>query len=115
MRTSIAVLATLAAVGVNAFANGTHNLCNVNFQRGRRHPHPNNLAKYGWVLARRVKAGNRWHPATDHALGTQKYGHYKRHGHTANATFSTKFASWKYMGKTADDVLFTSGNMRSWL
>ena len=118
-----AILATIAAASVSAayngpvygFAAGPKNECNVNFKRGVRHPSTKNLAEYGWVLVRRVKRGSRWHPATDHALGSQKYGSYNKNHHTANKTFSTNFSGWNHAGKKYNDVLFTTGDMRVWL
>ncbi len=46
----------------------------------------------GWVLVRRVKAGSKWHPATDDLRGTDAYGIYGTT--TSDSTFSIAYSSW---------------------
>ena len=60
----------------------------------------------GWELVRRVKAGNFWHPAKDHAAGTEVYGTASTNP-IAPQTFSVKFDNKDY-----NQVLFATGDSK---
>jgi hypothetical protein len=62
-----------------------------------------------WRLVRRVKAGDKWHPAKDQMTGSEAYGAYSR-DYTADSTFSLKFDTWE-----CSQYLFATGDMKKWL
>jgi hypothetical protein len=64
----------------------------------------NTLEGGGWVLVRRVKAGARWHPATDDLGGFDVYGTYGTA--LSSATFSIAYSTWL---KQTTQLLFMTG------
>lgn len=59
-----------------------------------------------WKLVRRVKAGTKWHPATDAFAGTDVYGDYDP-WYQSDKTFSIAF-------NTCERFLVASGDMSVW-
>ena len=57
-----------------------------------------------WALARRVQAGETWHPATDCLAGTDTYGRVPPQAEQAGATFSIQYSEREFT-----HFLFTSG------
>eukprot|EP00656_Telonema_subtile_P007708 TRINITY_DN13620_c0_g2_i4.p1 TRINITY_DN13620_c0_g2~~TRINITY_DN13620_c0_g2_i4.p1 ORF type:complete len:3743 (-),score=834.31 TRINITY_DN13620_c0_g2_i4:156-11384(-) len=68
------------------------------------------IAGGGWELVRRVKPGNRWHPASDNLKGTEVYGKAATEYPLSDLTFSVKFDD-----KDFDQFLFASGDMKKWM
>ena len=62
-----------------------------------------------WKLVRRVKAGDAWHPATDHLAGTEAYGAYSPDSQ-AHSTFSLRFDLLP-----CEEFLFATGDLKKWL
>lgn len=63
---------------------------------------------YDWKLVRRVKAGNSWHPSSDHVRGTDVYG--TPCGATDDCTFSVAFDHESF-----DEFMFATGDGANWL
>jgi len=57
-----------------------------------------------------VKKGTTWHPAKDHAVGSETYGTCDHNASTKDVTFSCKYDNEKF-----DQMLFTSGDNKVWL
>jgi hypothetical protein len=64
----------------------------------------NDVDDGGWVLVRRVKAGGRWHPATDDLKGKDVYGTYG--SSSSSATFSIAYSAWLTQ---SSELLFMTG------
>ena len=58
---------------------------------------------------RRVQSGTAWHPATDHAVGSDAYGEPVQDSE-AHTTFSVKYDHQEF-----DEIMFASGDARHWL
>ena len=61
-----------------------------------------NLDGGGWKLVRHVPEGSHWHPATDHLLGSDKYG-------TPSGPLSKKAWSIQFNKECFNQFLFATG------
>ena len=95
----------------SAKASSARRICYEDYRYNQAVPsHEKYITPHGWKLVRRVKAGKTWHPAKDHAVGSEAYGTCDHNGSTKDATFSCKYDNEKF-----DQMLFTSGDNKVWL
>ena len=76
-------------------ASSTRRICYEDYKYNSKVP--SNLwfiTPHGWKLVRRVKAGKTWHPAKDHAVGSEAYGTCDHNAHHSDVTFSCKYKAF---------------------
>jgi len=94
----------------SAKASIARRICYEDFHHGMGVPCHDDITHHGWKLVRRVKKGTTWHPAKDHAVGSETYGTCDHNAHSSDVTFSCK-----YNNEAFDQILFTAGDNKVWL